>query len=182
MLFYINLGFCLLILLNFKTCATYIAKYYIMCELYATDYFYKNRKQISYYNLDTLTKVNDCSDTSIAKIELEDKIKYFITDKKIDHNEIEELINSPKFFLSVELTNDDTTTDVTSEINMLIEKKRYEFTPKTAQILMFIKDNSNTDIITGNVNWAIITNNAQMYNRDNLILNIKENNILNLKD
>ena len=85
-------------------------------------------------------------------------------------------------FLSVELTNDNTTTDVTSEINMLIEKKRYEFTPKTAQILMFIKDNSNTDKITGNVNWAIITNNAQMYNRDNLILNIKENNILNLKD
>ena len=65
---------------------------------------------------------------------------------------------------------------------MLIEKKRYEFTPKTAQILMFIKDNSNTDKITGSVHWGIITNNAQMYNRDNLILNIKENNILNLKD
>jgi len=185
MLFYINIGLSLLVLLNFKTCISYIAKYYIIGEIYVNDYIYKNRKQITYYNLENFKKINDCSENSIAKIEYEDKLKYLITDKKIDKNEIEQLIKSPKFFLSVELTHNNTTTDVTSEINMLIETKSYNFNPKTAQILMFIKDHSNIEEMNGPINWGIITNNAQMYNTDNtdnIILNIKGNNILNLKD
>lgn len=188
MLYYVNIGLGLLILLNFKTCVTYLAKSYILGEMYVNDFLYKNKRNLSYYTLDNFTE-STFSETSekpmIAKIEFEDKIRYMVSDKAIETNEIEALIaitSHTKFFLSVELTYDNNTIDLTSEINMLINDKCFEFNIQTANLLMFIKDNANQTDITGPIMWGIITNNANMYNSDNIILNIKENNLVLHKD
>ena len=140
MLFYINLGLGLLIFFNFKTCAKFLAKSYVLGEIYVNDILYKNTQNVSYYNLDDFTTETFSDITPkalLAKIEYEDKIRYMVTEKEIQTEDIESLIaitSRPKFFLSVELTHENTTHDVTSEINQLITEKCYEFNQKTKPI------------------------------------------------
>jgi len=105
MLLYINIGLCLFMCLHFKTCVQYCAKYYIICELYITELFYRNKNTITYYNITDLSEKKSFQTTDrsmVAKIEYKDSIRYMISSHEIKPNEIEHIVLSPKLFLSVE--------------------------------------------------------------------------------
>ena len=185
MLFYINIGLCVFVCLNLNTCLQYCAKYYIICELYITELFYRNKNSITYYSITDLSEKKSFQTTDrsmLAKIEYKDIVRYIISTHEIKPNEIEQIVISPKLFLSVELTYNNNKIDVTSEVNMLVNYNSIEFNNKTAQIILFIKDNSNKSPINSIIKWGIITCSAEMYNTNYILFNIKENKLLKYKE
>lgn len=185
MLFYINIGLLLFILFNFKTFIGYIARYYILCELYLQEFMYRNIKTVTYYTTTTFNKTDTYQTnepTMLVKIEYKDQIKYIISSREIKKEEIEKIIICPKLFLAVELIYNSKIIDLTNEANMLVHNSEIELNNKTAQILLFIKDNSNKTPLNSIILWNIITNDAQIYTNNYMKFNIKENKLLEYKE
>ena len=185
MLFYINIGLLLLILFNLKTCMGYVVRYYILCEIYLQEFMYRNIKTVSYYSTTTFNKndtYQDIEPTMLVKLEYKDQIKYRISSSEIKREEIEKIIICPKFFIAVELIYNSKIIDLTKETNMIVHNSEIEFNNKTAQILLFIKDNSNKTPLTSIILWKIITNDADMYSNNYIKFKIRENKLLEYKE
>ena len=185
MLFYINIGLLLFILLNFKTCIGYLVRYYILCELYLQEFMYRNKQTVTYYSTTTFNKndtYQDIEPTMLVKIEYKDQIKYLISSREIKKEEIEKIIICPKLFLAVELSYNSKLIDLTKETNMIVYNSEIEFNNKTAQILLFIKENSNKNPLNSIILWNIITNDDEMYTTNYIKFKIKEDKLLEYKE
>tara|TARA_B110001450_G_C17662672_1_gene497992 strand:+ start:863 stop:1306 length:444 start_codon:yes stop_codon:yes gene_type:complete len=146
---------------------------------------YRNKQTVTYYSTTTFNKndtYQDIEPTMLVKIEYKDQIKYIISSREIKKEEIEKRLICPKLFLAVELSYNSKLIDLTKETNMIVHNSEIEFNNKTAQILLFIKENSNKKPLNSIILWNIITNDAEMYTNNYIKFKIKEDKLLEYKE
>ena len=190
MLFYINLGLLLLIVLNLKTIVYYLCKFYILGELYVTEFIYRNINTTTYYNTTTFTQhssYQEIEPSMLVKLEYKDKRKFIISNHEIQAVEIEHIMGCPNLFSSVELYYRDTNiyknVDLTTETNLIITNNtEIEFNNKLAKVLLFIKNNSYRLPINSKIEWGIITSKAEIYKTNYIKFIVEDNKLLEYKE
>jgi hypothetical protein len=190
MLFYINIGLFILIILNFRVSMYYVCKLYIIGEQYITELIYRNRNTTTYYTTTTFTQHNSYQEiepSMLVKLEYKDKIKFIISNHEIKKAAVEHIMVCPNLFSSVELyyrdTNINNKVDLTTETNMILTNNaEIEFNNKLANVLLFIKTNSYRRPINSKIEWGIITSKAEIYKTDYIKFIVEDNKLLEYKE